>query len=223
MVSCKTTPDLMKIYLFRNYNLPQSALSQYEGTARYKVWEAVRASTAAPVYYEDFKLDGCMYQDGGILANNPTFVALHEAKQLWPSIKDNYTVVSIGNGRRPNNEFGGASGVSSPAATSAASISLRQKITRIVSGVADPESTHSMLADLLPANKYFRFCPFMSEEYGLDENRPAKWQLMQYETNMYMRRNEMKFERAAQRLLKAKTPLQRFEDFLYNENYITNV
>jgi calcium-independent phospholipase A2-gamma len=51
----------MKVFLFRNYNLPPLAQSHYDGTARHKCWEAIRASSAAPGYYEDFKLDGYVF------------------------------------------------------------------------------------------------------------------------------------------------------------------
>jgi calcium-independent phospholipase A2-gamma len=148
------------------------------------------------------------------LANNPTCIALHEAKQIWPSYKDNYVIVSVGNGRYKPTEF---------YATKASSISLKQKINRIVSGVSDPETIHKMLIDLMPGEKYFRFNPFMTEEFNLDENRPTKWQLMQYETNMYMRRNESKFEMATKQLLKPKSPLQKAEEFLYNNNYVSAI
>lgn len=61
MISNVTTPNQMKIFLFRNYNLPSWAQSHYDGTCRHKVWEAVRASSAAPGYYEDFKIDGYVF------------------------------------------------------------------------------------------------------------------------------------------------------------------
>ena len=120
----------MKIFLFRNYHLPSYSHSHYDGTCKYKVWQAVRASSAAPGYYEDFKLDGYIFHDGGILANNPTAIAIHEAKLLWPKSSIN-CIVSVGNGRfKPE-------GYSSPKVSS---ISLKQKVSRIVSGVSSTES-----------------------------------------------------------------------------------
>ncbi len=34
----------------------------YDGTSKYKVWEAVRASTSAPGYFEEYLLDGNVFQ-----------------------------------------------------------------------------------------------------------------------------------------------------------------
>ena len=61
MVSNVTTPNHMKVFLFRNYNVPPSTQSHYDGTIRHRVWEALRASCAAPGYYEDFKIDGYVF------------------------------------------------------------------------------------------------------------------------------------------------------------------
>lgn len=72
--------------------------AHYDGTSKYKVWEAVRASTSAPGYFEEYLLDGNVFQDGGLIANNPTSIALHECKLLWPG-EDIQCVVSLGNGR----------------------------------------------------------------------------------------------------------------------------
>ena len=64
------------------------------------------------------------------MANNPTAIAIHEAKQIWPKTKIN-CIVSIGNGRFKSAGY---------ASTKGNSISLKQKITRIFSGIGDPES-----------------------------------------------------------------------------------
>ena len=49
------TPRL-KNFVFRNYNLPPSTYSQYPGSCIHELWEVIRASSAAPGYYEDFPL-----------------------------------------------------------------------------------------------------------------------------------------------------------------------
>ena len=77
VVSIVTTPNQMKIFLFRNYNLPPSAQSHYDGTSRFKVWEAIRASSAAPFYYEDFKIDGYVFH---------VILSWNKKKSLEPSI-----------------------------------------------------------------------------------------------------------------------------------------
>ncbi|RNA26982.1 calcium-independent phospholipase A2-gamma-like [Brachionus plicatilis] len=212
LVSNVTTPNHMRVFLFRNYSIPSYSQSHYDGTIRHRVWEALRASSAAPGYYEDFKLDGYVFHDGGLLANNPTPIALHEVKHLWPSAKTN-CIVSIGNGRyKPEGYL----------INKANSISLRQKITRIVGGISCTETVHNMMLDLLPTKIYFRFNPYLSEEFHLDENRPIKWKLMQFETNMYMRRNKYKFEMAAKNLLVAKTPGQKFCE-MFQKRYLSPI
>jgi len=70
-------------------------------------------------------------KDGGLLANNPTVIALHESRHLWPESTNN-CIVSIGNGR-----FKPAGYTDSKAS----SISLKQKITRVISGISCTEST----------------------------------------------------------------------------------
>ena len=49
-------------FIFRNYNYPSSVESIYSGSMKYKLWEAIRASSAAPLYYEEFKRDEYIHQ-----------------------------------------------------------------------------------------------------------------------------------------------------------------
>jgi hypothetical protein len=75
-----------------------------------------------------------------------------------------------------------------------------------------------MLLDTMEPGVYFRFNPYMSEEFNLDENRPEKWLMMQHETKMYMRRNDYKFKILSKQLLKPKTKLKKIEDYLISKN-----
>ncbi len=67
------------------------------------MWQAARATSAAPTYFEPAKLDtegGNDYFaliDGGVYANNPAMCAYAEARAIWPQERD-FLVVSLGTG-----------------------------------------------------------------------------------------------------------------------------
>ena len=71
IVSTATNLPTLTPFVFRNYNLPPNTPSQYPGSCNAKVWEAVRASSAAPGYFEEYKLRDIVHQDGGMIVNNP--------------------------------------------------------------------------------------------------------------------------------------------------------
>ncbi len=52
-------------YLFRNYTYPEGVTSHYPGSYHHRVWEAIRASSAAPTYYQEFKLGDFIHQVSG--------------------------------------------------------------------------------------------------------------------------------------------------------------
>ena len=54
----------------------------------------------------------------------------------------------------------------------------------------------------------------MSEDFQLDEIREDKWQQMAHDVGMYCRKNEAKFQAAAQCLLQEKTPAQKAKEWL---------
>lgn len=66
-----------------------------------KIWQGVRASSAAVPYFEPMKLpDGHVMFDGGFVANNPAVFALAHAREKhgW---ERSYSILHIGSGRAP--------------------------------------------------------------------------------------------------------------------------
>ncbi|CAF1032318.1 unnamed protein product [Adineta ricciae] len=200
LISALTIPVGYKLFLFRNYSILSSPHTHYDGTSKYKVWEGVRASTSAPGYFEEFLLDGNVFQDGGLIANNPTSIALHECRLLWPD-EDFQCVVSLGNGRpAPDVLF------------QSKSMTLKQKLSSLVDSVTNTETIHVCLHDLLQPNIYFRINPFMSADFVLDEHRPERIEQMLRDTQTYIRQNEFKFVKLAQQLTRLRSPIRRFID-----------
>ncbi|XP_023688470.2 calcium-independent phospholipase A2-gamma-like [Paramormyrops kingsleyae] len=187
----------LKAYVFRNYNLPPGVRSHYLGGCQHKLWQAIRASSAAPGYFQEFVLGDDLHQDGGLLVNNPTAVALHESQCLWPGTRLQ-CVVSLGTGR-----------LESSGRYSATYTSLKTKLSHVISSATDTEEVHTMLDALLPPNTYFRFSPYLREDIPLDERRRERLALLQAESQSYLERNEHKLRRAASMLLGEKSALQR--------------
>lgn len=202
-VSIPVNQPLMRPFVFRNYNLPHRVESHYYGSCKYQMWQAIRASGAAPGYFEEYELDGIVHQDGGLMVNNPTAVAIHEAKLLWPR-EHIQCVVSLGGGR-----FIPASNEAPQGLTS-----LKSKVLKVIESATDTEAVHTTVQDLLPSGAYFRFNPYLSEHITLDENRAEKLDQLKQDAQMYLRRNSDKFNSAVQSLCRQRSFLQRLEDWL---------
>lgn len=50
-----------------------------------RIWEAARATSAAPTFFQPITINRVQYGDGGTGWNNPTAEALAEAHHIWPS------------------------------------------------------------------------------------------------------------------------------------------
>lgn len=61
-----------------------------------KISDAVLASTAAPVYFNPYLLDGYLLADGGLWCNNPSICAVSEAKKRFKKNHDEVELLSIG-------------------------------------------------------------------------------------------------------------------------------
>ncbi|KAK9880476.1 hypothetical protein WA026_011719 [Henosepilachna vigintioctopunctata] len=208
-VSAVVNHSRLSAYVFRNYNLPCKVQSQYIGGSNHQVWEAVRASAAAPTYFEEFKIGNTLHQDGGILVNNPTAVAIHEAKLLWPHTPLQ-CVVSFGTGRTvPNPTDTNVE----PEAVSASS--WKSKFLAVIDSATDTEGVHSMLSDLLPPKTYYRFNPYLTEMLAISEISPEKMTQLKRDALMYLRRNEEKFQEAANSLNTKRSSMQKLNDYIH--------
>lgn len=202
-ISVAVNKPTLKPYIFRNYNFPHRVESHYYGSCKHKMWQAIRASGAAPGYFEEYDLDGFVHQDGGLMCNNPTAVAIHEAKLLWPN-EPIQCVVSLGGGRFIPEVKEQEQGFTS----------LKKKILKVIDSATDTEAVHTTIQDLLPPNAYFRFNPYLSEWITLDENRAEKLDQLKQDAQMYLRRNSEKFDSAVKSLLTKRGPVQKVNDWL---------
>ncbi|XP_056100397.1 calcium-independent phospholipase A2-gamma [Rhinichthys klamathensis goyatoka] len=192
----------LKAHVFRNYNFLPGVRSHYLGGCQHKMWQAIRASSAAPGYFQECVLGNDLHQDGGLLINNPTALAIHESKCLWPNTPVQ-CVVSLGTGR-----------YETLAKTSSSTYtSLKTKLTNVISSATDTEEVHTMLDALLPPNTYFRLNPYMSEDVPLDENREDRLDFMLAEGRIYLERNENKLRKVASVLTQEKGVVQKLAEW----------
>eukprot|EP00958_Prasinococcus_capsulatus_P009149 scaffold897_cov402-Prasinococcus_capsulatus_cf.AAC.34 len=62
--------------------------------------QSIRASSAAPYYFDDFTIGECRFHDGAVIANNPAVLGLREARCLWPNRRI-ACLLSVGSGTYP--------------------------------------------------------------------------------------------------------------------------
>jgi hypothetical protein len=82
--------------LFRSYSIPGQPASKC------KIWEAARATTAAPTFFKAMTIEdpppGLTLVDGGMGHNNPAQLAHEEIVRIWPGCQP--FIVSIGTGKQ---------------------------------------------------------------------------------------------------------------------------
>ncbi|XP_045421353.1 calcium-independent phospholipase A2-gamma isoform X2 [Lemur catta] len=191
-----------KAFVFRNYGHFPGVNSHYLGGCQYKMWQAIRASSAAPGYFAEYALGNDLHQDGGLLLNNPSALAMHECKCLWPDVPLE-CIVSLGTGR-----------YDSDVRNTVTHTSLKTKLSNVINSATDTEEVHIMLDGLLPPDTYFRFNPVMCENIPLDESRNEKLDQLQLEGLKYIERNEQKMKKVAKILSQEKTTLQKINDWI---------
>lgn len=167
--------------IIRNYNLPPGVTSKYIGDANWPGWLGVRASSAAPPYFEECKVSNETFVDGGLVINNPTAVAIHEAKLLWPD-RPIDLVLSLGTGKPPRTEVKDKNFYLTMA-------------NALVDSATEIDKTHQIVETFMPANTYFRF-QFANPAFScdLDETNAKKLDAMQTAARDFLAENKASFD-----------------------------
>ncbi|KAL5197613.1 hypothetical protein ABZP36_001125 [Zizania latifolia] len=163
----------------------------FMGSCKHRIWEAIRASSAAPYYLDDFSDDVNRWQDGAIVANNPTIFAIREAQLLWPDTRID-CLVSIGCGSVPTKSRRGGWRY----------LDTGQVLIESACSVERVEETLDTLIPMLPEMQYFRFNP-VDERCGmeLDETDPALWLKLEAATEEYIQKNFQDFKNVCELLV----------------------
>ncbi|KOM33823.1 hypothetical protein LR48_Vigan01g337900 [Vigna angularis] len=165
--------------------------SAFIGSCKHQVWKAIRASSSAPYYLDDFSDDLNRWQDGAIVANNPTIFAIREAQLLWPDTKID-CLVSVGCGSvRTRARKGGWR-----------YLDTGQVLIESSCSVDRVEEALSTLLPMLPEIQYFRFNPVDERcDMELDETDPTNWLKLESAIEEYIQKNHQAFENVCERLL----------------------
>jgi len=215
IISCVVNRPTIEAFVHRNYHHPVDVASCYPGSCKYKMWEALQASSAAPGYFEECRLDECVHQDGGVLVNNPTAIGLHECKLLWPNTPVQ-CIVSIGTGRSADVPLYPLADLKQVAFSSA-----REKLMKILHSATETELVHNTLTDLLSPYAYYRLNPYVTLSYSLDDNDPKRLSQMEADTKVYIRKNVPKFRAVATSLSQPKPLWRSMLDKWHDINFMS--
>lgn len=186
--------------------------SRYPGSFRVTQKIALRATTAAPTFFKPLLSFDELYCDGGIVAANPSAVAVHEARAVYPGVPLEL-IVSIGTGTFTEIKVPprvGWDGV----------------VAQILDSATDAEGVHHILQDVFGEEKtavggtkmasttYFRFNAEVgrpdSGKFGIDEIDPANLQELCSIVDDYMAEDEQKLKlKKLSNIIHPKSWLQR--------------
>ena len=173
---CALKKDDNSAVRFRAYPGPDGTPTPF---ANCKIWEAARATSAAPFYFPSAVVEGVKFWDGGLANNNPVLEVLAERSQLYPQRPVN-CMISLGTGfseRKP----------------SKSTLAVMGKGKRILKNVTNVNINHERAREQLRTDEvpYFRFNPSTAE----DEIGLADYKLLDAltrHTETYLDRNEIK-------------------------------
>lgn len=186
-----TSEKLAKPFLFRSYE------STWDVVDDCPIWQACRATSAAPTFFPPIKIGRppVAYVDGGIGYNNPIRALIEEASHLWPRERNIGCVVSIGTGVLVSRDVGRT--------IQPLFECLKDKATdteEIARGFEE-EMKYQYSMD---QKVYFRF----NVQHGLEHVGLEEWEQMdkaQVATRSYLRSQGSQVDRCASQLFETKS------------------
>ncbi|KAJ4243526.1 hypothetical protein NW757_011165 [Fusarium falciforme] len=154
--------------VFRSYENPleKSALPGI------KLWEAARATSAAPMYFAPLKVDGHEFLDGGLQANNPLGWLWNEILSVFGPARSTNCFLSIGTGIPAAKSVGDVRNVAG-FAESIAGIATNSDITNILF-----RSLINAFAPRPMGKKYWRFNVGDGLPDYVEEDGVWKWKML---------------------------------------------
>ncbi|KAJ7033029.1 hypothetical protein C8F04DRAFT_636243 [Mycena alexandri] len=164
--------------LFRTYD-------SHETHTGCKIWEAARATSAAPTFFKRIKIGRGQqhFIDGGLGSNNPSKIVLDEAKRVFPD-RQIGCIVSIGTGQV------GIISIDRPRLSQRL---IPTDVIEALQGIAtDCEAKHEEMLALFDnsPNTYFR----LNVDQGMQNIKLSEWEKLsnvEAHTAQYMRRKEV--------------------------------
>ncbi|XVF87704.1 hypothetical protein PTKIN_Ptkin18bG0141900 [Pterospermum kingtungense] len=161
------------------------------GSCKHHLWQALRASCAAPYYLDEYSDGVYRWQDGALLANNPTIYSIREAQLLWPDTKID-CLVSVGSGTVPTKARKG----------SWRYLDAGQVLIESACSVERVEEALSTMLPMLPEIQYFRFSPVDERcDMELDVIDPPVFSKLEAAVNDYIKNNTEAFKSACDKLV----------------------
>jgi hypothetical protein len=159
------------------------------------MWEACRASSAAPYFLEECNIEDKRFIDGAFVSNNPSMVALHEAQRLWPD-RPVEVLVSLGTGIPATRPKGPPSS------------NLLELLTVLMNSACSADKVHTALQLFSPSVQglqYFRFQVADERcDIKLDCTDPEKLETLLAAFTEYAGANKDELQEACDALLRAE-------------------
>jgi len=188
MVSTLASVVPAQPFVWRNYTYPTEMHSRYPGTCNASIVTALRATSAAPSYFDDVVHQHGRHLDGGCIANNPAAIAIHEARCLFPG-QPLECVVSLATGAPPISAVAGAG------------VGWQGVLSTVIHSASSVARVADCLEDTLPHGSYYRFSPEgASFAVEIDQTDKAKIEDLQGATHEYVSQQQQRFATLAQRL-----------------------